>query len=282
MKAFIANFGHGNYLWDDCLKRSSIAVFDDADLHVLWLAGDRDGYINCCVKTKKTATGITPPRSVAARWYSLSTVVSTTENDLWIHRQKNDIWWTISRPGEVDTILAPANNPTRPSEQVYILHKPAERWSNKNKKGEPLTWGGLHPRAREFLFTEGTLQQLNPDNAEFAEALINGDDLKPWYSRTDWKKKAEKSKKEPATSFNARDRAVFRMVMTAQGTVAGANGQQVMRTVKNKELRLEKHEFEKYLKALLELQEGLCAITGLRLQYDGEFDDEEFLCSLDR
>jgi hypothetical protein len=36
------------------------------------------------------------------------------------------------------------------------------------------------------------------------------------------------------------------------------------------------------LNALLELQEGLCAITGLKLQFYGDEDDKEMLCSLDR
>ena len=35
-------------------------------------------------------------------------------------------------------------------------------------------------------------------------------------------------------------------------------------------------------KKLLKDQEGLCAITGLRLGYDGDCDDKEVLASLDR
>ena len=72
------------------------------------------------------------------------------------------------------------------------------------------------------------------------------------------------------------------MAMTAFATVAGANGQQVLRTVKNKEMRFSRDELEKYILDLIEAQEGLCAVTQLTLQLDGEYDDAELLGSLDR
>lgn len=64
--------------------------------------------------------------------------------------------------------------------------------------------------------------------------------------------------------------------------MAFSNGQQVSRTVKNKELRIPEHELMPFLDALLKEQDGRCAITQLPLQYDGEEDDKEMLCSLDR
>jgi hypothetical protein len=72
------------------------------------------------------------------------------------------------------------------------------------------------------------------------------------------------------------------MAATTKGTVNFSNGQQVSRTVKNKELFIPENELEPFLDALLAEQDGLCAITGLRLQYDGDEDDQEMLCSLDR
>ncbi|MFZ5863186.1 MAG: hypothetical protein ACOYXR_10150 [Nitrospirota bacterium] len=282
MKVFIANFGRENYLWPACLARSTVATLEDEDLRVLWLAGDREGYIAHCIAAKKTAAGITPTRPVASRWFNLAHIVSSTENDLWLHRQKDELWWTISRPGAVDVSREPAFKPTRDHEHVYVLHKQAAAWSNKSRKGSRLEWRALHPKAQEFLFTEGTLQRLAVDNAAYAIALVGGIDLGQWHSRSAWKLKAEIARRSPATIFNAKERAVVRMAMTAQETVRGANGQQVLRTIKNKELRFAPHEFEKYIAALVDAQEGLCAITGLRLQFDGEEDDPELLCSLDR
>ena len=45
---------------------------------------------------------------------------------------------------------------------------------------------------------------------------------------------------------------------------------------------MSKRELEEYLKALWRTQEGLCAISSLQMQLDGEHDDDEMLCSLDR
>jgi len=42
------------------------------------------------------------------------------------------------------------------------------------------------------------------------------------------------------------------------------------------------HDFEAFLLKLIEAQDGVCALTGLPLQFDGEHDDSELLCSLDR
>jgi len=81
---------------------------------------------------------------------------------------------------------------------------------------------------------------------------------------------------------NARRRAIERMTTTVWDTVANANGQQVLRTVKNKELRFSRRDLEKHIADLIEGQEGLCAITHLKLQFDDEHNDSELLCSLDR
>ncbi|WP_437534479.1 hypothetical protein WME79_09995 [Sorangium sp. So ce726] len=283
MRVFIANFGLENYLWPTCLNHSTVATFEDEDLRPFWVAGDRDGYIAHCIKTKKTAAGITPTAPVASRWYNLGHIISSTEGDMWIHRERDDLWWTISRPGQVMVTLEPAFKPAHNGRQVYVLQKPADSWSNKNKKKVPLKWNALHAKAREFLFTEGTLQQLRPDNAAYAIALVDGRDLAAWHADPAWRAKEATAKKGPVTIFSARQRAVVRMVRTAQATAAGANGQQVLRTVKNKDVRFASPlQFEQYVAALIASQDELCAITGLQLQFDGDDDDPELLCSLDR
>jgi hypothetical protein len=279
MKVFIANFGIANKLWPVCRERSTVATINDDDLHALWLAGDRDGYIECCVTTKKTAAGITPTRPVASRWFNLAGIVCATESDIWIHREKEALWWTTSLPGEA-TFSHQDSSPG----PVYMIHKAATPWTDRSKAGAPLRWSALHARAREFLFTEGTLQQISEDHARYAVALISGESLDQWHSRPDWRAKSEKAGRGAATVFSPRQRAVTLMVMTALGTVAGANGQEVLRTVKAKEcLFRSPKEFEAYVEDLLTAQEGLCALTGLPLGYGGEDEeDPELRCSLDR
>lgn len=255
---------------------------NDVAVQGFWEAGDREAYIQARMKGK-TAAGIAPTRPVASRWFNLMSIIARTNGDIWIHREKDQFWWTTSRSDP--PTFEPKIEPVGHKRNVIVCYKPCEPWSDKNREGNRLDWNGLHPRAREFLFTESTLQQLGDDNADYARALIDGADLLPWHSRADWKSKAEKArgKHSVVTIFNAKQRTAARMAMTARDTVTGANGQQVLRTIKNKELRFaSQQQLEKYLVDLLELQEGQCAITGLPLQYDGEYEDAEMLCSLDR
>lgn len=282
MRVFIANFGLANYAWGDCLARSTIATMNDVEVQPLWEAGDREGYIQNRMLRSKTAAGIAPTRPVASRWFNLMTTVAESAGDVWVHREKDALWWTISLPDAPSFERFQEPRPLGDNPDVIICHKPCEPWSNRNRKGNRLDWNSLHPRAQEFLFTEGTLQQLNPANAEYALALISGDDLSPWHGLREWQAKASRRQKNPSVVFNARQKSIAYMAMMAKGTVAGANGQQVLRTVKNKDLLIPETELEPYLAALLDAQEGLCALTGLRLQFHGEEEDTEMLCSLDR
>ena len=56
------------------------------------------------------------------------------------------------------------------------------------------------------------------------------------------------------------------MVATAFNTVTNSNGQQVFRTVKEKNTDFHAPAMERYVSALIDDQDGLCAITGIRLQ----------------
>lgn len=280
LKVFIANFGRENYAWPQCLERSTVATMNAEEVQGFWLTNDREAYINYCIRHIKTAKGIASTRPIASRWFNLMTVVAETSGDLWIHREKGQLWWTISKPDRpaFERFVEPINDDRR----VVICHKACEPWSNASKSGHRLDWDSLHAKAREFLFTEGTLQQLSNDNALYAIALIEGRDVVPWHSLPLWKAKAEKARNNTVTVFNARQRAAARMAMTAADTVAHSNGQQILRTQKNKELRFTLYELELYITDLIEAQDGLCALSGLALQYDGECDNAELLCSLDR
>jgi hypothetical protein len=101
-------------------------------------------------------------------------------------------------------------------------------------------------------------------------------------------KQAEKTaspaaRNDPTPIFGNKQSTIARLVNTAQATVANANGQQALRTVKNKDLRFgSSQEFVNYVSALISSQNGICAITGLPLQFDDNYNDPEMLCSLDR
>ena len=210
-------------------------------------------------------------------------IVNETSGDLWIHRAKDELWWTISHPEPMAVTLEASFTPERDGPRIYELHKPADPWSDRTRKGARLSWNGLHPKAKDFLFTEGTLQQLSPDYAAYALALVNGDDLSEWHDRPEWCAKVEKRGWGVAVFYGARQRAVWRMVDTVKKTVAQANGQQALKTVKLKLNGFEDEEaLTEYVDKLISDQDGVCALTGMQLQFDGHHDDTELLCSLDR
>ena len=281
MKTFIANFGRENYEWPTCLARSTVATMNDIKVQGFWSTGNREAFILDRMKGKTTA-GITPTRPVASRWFNLMTIVSETSGDLWIHRAENLLWWTTSR-AEPAT-FEPKDEPVGDKRRVIICHKPCDPWSNKNRKGNRLEWNGLHPKAREFLATESTLGQLGEDNAAYAKALIDGDDFEGWHTRSYWKAKQSTAvgKGGVGTISNAQQIAAVRMADMAFATAAGANGQQVLKTLKNKEVRFPtKLALEKYVLKLIDLQEGRCALTDLVMHFDAK-EDVEMRCSLDR
>jgi hypothetical protein len=281
MKVYIANFGRHNYAWPRCFERSTVATMNAYATQAFWEAGDREGYIQHQLRHEFTAARIRPTRPVASRWFNLMTIISETAGDIWVHREKDQLWWTRSRSKAVSIELD--IDPTLVSDQrVYICHKPCEPWSNENRKGNRLGWNTLHPKAKEFLFTEGTLQRLADENAAYALALIEGADLTPWHSRPAWRAKFETSKSRPGTVFSPRQKAIARMAATALATAAASNGQEVVRTVKDKQTRFSQLELESYIGALIDTQEGLCALTGIPLQFDGDHEDPDLLCSLDR
>jgi hypothetical protein len=281
MKVFIANFGRHNYEWPQCFTRSTVATMNNVAVQPFWEAGDREGYIQHQQRYGTTAAGTRPIRTVASRWFNLMTIISETSGDTWIHREKEQLWWTRSK-ADAATIEQDIDPTLVGDQRVYVCHKPCEPWSNQRRNGNRLEWNSLHPKAKEFLFTEGTLQQLAEDNAAYAIDLIEGADLSTWHSQSAWSSKFSSAKNKPGTVFSPRQKAIARMAATALATAATSNGQEVIRTLKNKQVGFSKVELEGYLSALIDAQEGLCALTGIPLQFDGSQDDQELLCSLDR
>lgn len=282
MNVYIANFGIGNSLWPHCLSNAMICSYEDADLWPLWQAGKFEEYIEKCLNEKKTAKGISPTKPVASRWYNIGHIISETQGDLWIHREKDQLWWTNSLSGEMQIQMHTGASAGRNEDHFYVLNKPTAPWMNKCKNGKGLNWRELHPKAREFLFTEGTMQRLSDANAEYAQALIEGRDLKPWHSLPAWLDIAEKAKRGDCHKLSPVEISIVRMAGITENTALYSNGQKVTRTLKNKEFHFTRLGLENYLTSLIEAQDGVCAITGIPFQYDTVADDEAMLPSLDR
>jgi hypothetical protein len=284
MRVFVANFGRENYEWPRCLETSVVATMQDERVHRFWEAGNKAGYIEACLAHLKTAKGATPTRQTAGRWFNIGTIIVESDGDVWVHRDGDDLWWTVTRAEPARIELGPDLRPAPwGSRDVWFYRKPCEPWRRTDMLGQPLKWEGLHVKSHDFLATEATLQQLGEDYTAFTLALVRGEDLSPWHSRPEWRAKTQVGRqRNPVTFYDDRRRTIVNMVVQAYDTAKGSNGQIVERRVKNKEVRFaSRADFEKYVAELLDAQEGLCAISGVPLQFMGG-DDPQCCCSLDR
>lgn len=283
MDVFIAHFGRGNALWDDCKRSSVISTFFDQDAHEFWRARDKRSYIDLCVRSKTTAAGKRPTRAVASKWYNAGDIIANTGGDLWLHRDGEDLWWTMSTAQPMTETIEFVSMPGIDA-RVYVLRKPAEPWRNQDKRGRRLQWSALHPKARDFLTLESTLQRLSVSNAEYATALVHGDELDAWHAQGEWLEREAKAGRGPVRSLSPEELSARRMAHTAFVTAANSNGQEETRVVKVKNVVgfIDEHDLAAYVLALYEKQNGRCAISGIALQHQREGADPELVCSLDR
>lgn len=297
MKVFIANFGRQNYEWPICRDRGTVATMNAVEAQRFWEANDREGYIANRIAKDLTAAGEKPTKATASRWFNLMTIIAETSGDVWVHKDGDDLWWTVSRRDE--PFFETKMEPIARGQEVIVCHKPCEKWSNVSKKGIPLKWNELHPKAKDFLSTEATLQSLSPLYRDYTLALIAGEDLSAWHDSPLWAKRSEASKKGYAPVrygtqadkiayqrayelFNAAD-AAERMARTAIGTTNSANGQIVERVVKRKDLKFPSATaLQDYIKELMGAQEYCCELTGLPLELDEINGDPAMFASLDR
>jgi len=255
---------------------------DDERIHSFWKRGDREGYILEAQRVLQLASGGPVIRPVASRWYNLNTILMETAGDLWIHREKNELWWTISVDAAPQVELIDDPKPHAGTQKVYVYYKPCSPWFDRSRLGAPLRWESLHARAKEFLFTEGTLQRLSEDHALYAQALIAGSDLAAWHSKREWSAKADKAKHSPVRYFDSFQKTIVRMAMVAFETAA-QSGDTSISTKKDKECRFRTQlEMEKYVGELFQAQDGICALTGICMLLDDDDSNPDLRCSLDR
>lgn len=283
-KVYIANFGEGNALWPIAKANQTVITIDNVAVHSFWQASDREGFIEAALAHTLTALGKRPSRQTAGRWYNLVTEMQETENDLWISRQGDAIWWTVSQPGNLHEEVRPSTNPARDGAEIWHVEKPCLAWSNRDGQGRQLLWEAMHPKARDFLSTEATFQTIANDRgyADYARALIAGEPLDWWHNSKAFRDKASSSNKRVGRTFSPRELAAARMSRTMLATVAQANGQIAESKVKEKNTTLSLLECEALLRQKMGEQEDRCALTGLTLGYDTDCDDPEMLASLDR
>lgn len=283
-RVYVANFGQGNSLWPQAKANSTLATFDDVAVHDFWRTGDRAGFIEAALAHTVTALGLPPTRPTAGRWFNLVEELRDTEGDLWISRQSDSLWWTMSLPGQLRETLQLSDRPERNGPEVWVLEKPCRPWSDRDMEGRPLRWSALHPKAIDFLATEATFQQVQDDRgyASYARALIAGEPLDAWHTSPIFAAKAAEATRQVGRIFSPKEIAAARMTRTMFETVAAASGETRLIRIKVKNTTLSQQDCEALLRQKMGEQEDRCALTGLPLGYDRECDDKDMLVSLDR
>jgi hypothetical protein len=297
MKVYIANFGRQNYEWRTCRERGTVATMNAVDVQKFWEAGDRESYVSNRMANDTTAAGKKPTRATASRWFNLMTTVAETSGDVWVHKDGDQLWWTTSRSDAPS--FETKKEPIERGREVVVCHKPCEPWSNRSKKGLPLRWNELHPKAKDFLSTEATLQSLSPLYRDYTFALIAGGDLSQWHDLPLWAKRSETTKKgyAPIKYGSQADKIAYqraselfeaayaaeRMTNAAVATTNSATGQTVERIVKKKDLGFPSAAaLQDYIAEIMGAQEYSCELTGLPLELDEVNGDRAMFASLDR
>ena len=273
---YIAMTGDGNELWADCLARKLIALGFNRPYFDAWEAGDRNEFLRLEREAVPKGTDEADIKSRATTWFNRATRIAESENDIWLHRAGNDLFWSVS------TAAAPVFDEY---DGKVMIAKPVTTWSRRNRRTVALTWNSIHPKAKDYLTTQqAVLRVADPMMKEYIEALVEGDDLSRWHELPEWKARlgAEKGK-TLGTNVELSELVLTRMMFTIRETVKNSNGQQVLRTLKNKKLMCSEAEMKAHLAELMVTQEGLCAITRLPLHLDGhEHIDYDMLASVDR
>lgn len=297
MKVYIANFGRQNYEWPACRDRGTVATMNSVEAQKFWAANDRESYVAYRMAHDTTAAGKKPTKATASRWFNLMSIVTETAGDVWVHKDGEELWWTTSRSDvpSFETKIEPIER----GREVVVCHKPCALWSNQTRTGIALRWNELHPKAKDFLSTEATLQSLSPTYRDYTLALIAGDDLRQWHDSPLWSKRSDAAKRgyAPVKHGSQADRIAYqraselfsaveaaeRMTRMAIGTTNSANGQLVERVLKKKDLGFPSAaSLQDYIMELMGSQEYCCELTGLPLELDEVNGDQAMFASLDR
>lgn len=273
---YIAMTGDGNELWADCLERNLVALGYDKPYFEAWHAGNRNEFLRLEIEAAPAGMPESDVKSRSTTWFNRATRIAESENDIWLHRAGNALYWSVS------TEAAPV---FEEYDGKVMIAKPVTPWSRRNRRTVALTWNSIHPKAKDYLTTQQAVFRVaDPMMTEYIEALVGGDDLSQWHERAEWKARLGADKgKTLGTNVELSEFVLSRMMMTIRDTVRNAKGEQVLRTLKEKKLLCSEPEMKAHLAELMVRQEGLCAITRLPLHVDGQQClDYDMLASVDR
>ena len=289
MNVYYGNLGRGNWAWQECLQRHSIAVMDDLRVHPFWKRGDREGYSAEAMRVLKGRNGKPATQGTATYWYNLNSILMETSGDVWIHRDWDRIWWTISTTERPDWEIGKNPELSQSEAPMIVYYKRCLPWSSQDKTGRPLRWELTHAQARKFLASPGMFSKLTADHAAYALAMIEGNDLSHWHRRPDWIAADPRYNDRRPKTPSAEEIAAFRIRQAAERMVQAA-WDTTMQSGKTRvsEAKLKLFDFpsreaaQEYIVELIKKRGERCALTGIKMLPEDDLSDHQLHYSLDR
>jgi hypothetical protein len=280
MRAYIANLGKHNVHWPVCKAENVLTLETSQILFDFWTKNDRPGWIDWAAANEKMVNGQPATAPVASRWFNLISIFHDTQDDVWIHREGDHLFWTTSTHGRITQ--SDYADPKGKSRKFLLLKRPTQPWKNRSRDGRNLVWRSLHPKAHHFLQTEATYQEIANDRRykEYALSLVEGEPLRELHELPEWQDAL--GKKTTVTTFSTLEITIYDAVRQIGRTVLRADGRIVETTSKIKNFLVSEEDMRNFLRKLYDDQQGLCALTGLRMLLNDDEGPKDLRLSVDR
>jgi hypothetical protein len=279
-KTYIANLGLKNIHWPICRSESVLTLETSRTLYDFWLQRDRRGWIDWASKNERMINGQLAIAPVASRWFNLITIFHDTLNDVWLHRAGDYLYWALSEPGAIS--VEALQDPRGRDREFILLKRQTFKWADRARDGRRLLWKSIHHKAHDFLRTEATYQEVQNDRGyrDYALALLEGPPLEEFHTRPDWR--ARQGIRSSGRTLSSLEKTIINAMLNIKGTVARADGRLIETVAKIKKIVGNEEDFKRFLEHLYRQQEGLCALTGLKMLLLDDEGEDDFRLSVDR
>lgn len=233
------------------------------------------------IKTDQYPLGGAPENAHSVWRGGITTFRTLPRNSLVLHWEAgtDHLYWGLTE----EIFSLDREEVTHGSQIELVFHRPlAGGWHDSSIGGIPLS--NLHPKARDLAVNQATINRVQTDADYFRYLILDGD-VSAWEKRNEWKKRAQAAGWHPkdlaairAARSNAATRPLVkeitdyfmeeieRMADTAIKTVAYANGQTAVVSVKVKNSDFTKAQLENEIHALLKQQKYCCALSGYKFR----------------
>jgi hypothetical protein len=263
----------------EALQSGHLVFQSEVNLFDAVVAGDREGISAAAARVKaENYPKANAPENAWSIWCrSIETFRTLPARTLVLHWEAefDHLHWGIVSD---ESFFEDRREDSDYGQLGYIFHRPLiGGWRRTSVNDVPIS--NLHPKARDLAINMATLNRVQT-HTEYFRAVLLDEETSQWYSLPDWQEKAHRAGWHPkriSELRNARRRRLItpqvkeiadhfeaeikRMADTALKTAEYANGQTVLRVVKEKEIGFAREELEDEIADLLREQGYRCALT---------------------